>query len=69
MQRITETSEMPRDLDTIPYCRLFGAMSIRPPTDVSPKKSSETMRPCLCVPVRSIPLLGCWVRGADVMLE
>jgi hypothetical protein len=45
MQRITETREMPRDVDTIPFCRLYGATSIRPPTDVSSKESSETMRP------------------------
>ncbi len=30
---------MPRDLDTIPFCRLYGATSIRPPTDVSPKEN------------------------------
>ena len=45
MQRITETSEMSRYVDTIPFCRLFGATSIRPPTDVFQKEISWTMGP------------------------
>jgi hypothetical protein len=66
MQRTTETSEMPRDVDTIPFCRLFGATSIRPQPMCPQRKALRrcfpwTMRPLKnaplerCVPVRSIP--------------